>query len=164
MSTSSPAAADRSSARRASSSATGFSKSSYWFIGVALTVPPAARKGMPRIDQRDEPGRIDVRIDLRRGYVGVTEQRLQHAEVRPSLQEMRRKGVPQHVWADLRRIEPGPRRQTLDELKQADARQVFTAGGEQIAPAGGPNFQPPRQRLARAGRDRHHALLRALAG
>ena len=61
-------------------------------------VPPArTRKRVTLVDQRDEPCRIDVGIDLRGRDVGMAEKRLQHAQVRPALQEMSRECVAQNV-------------------------------------------------------------------
>ena len=48
----------------------------------------------------------DVRINLRRGQVRVTEQFLHAAQIRAGVQQMRRITMPQFVWREAR-IKPG---------------------------------------------------------
>ena len=48
-----------------------------------------------------EPVASDVRVNLRRADIGVTEQFLDHPQICAMLQQMRRKAVPQHVWRDV---------------------------------------------------------------
>ena len=52
------------------------------------------------VDQLHQPRTVDMRIDLRRRDVGMAEQRLQHAQVRSAREQVRGKGVAQHVRAD----------------------------------------------------------------
>src|SRR3546814_21187953 len=60
----------------------------------ALPPLPIARKRMPFVDQSDEARGIDVGIYLRRGDVGMAAERLQHAQVGPSLEQMSGERVP----------------------------------------------------------------------
>ena len=46
---------------------------------------------------RFQPLFIDMRIYLRRRYIGVAKQLLHHAKVRSALQQMRREAVPERV-------------------------------------------------------------------
>ena len=52
---------------------------------------------MAGIDQFDKPGRIDMRIDLRRDDIGMAKQGLQHAQVRPALKKVSGKGMAQDM-------------------------------------------------------------------
>ena len=57
----------------------------------------AGRERMLGLDQPSQPIREDMRIDLRRADIGVTEQKLQAAQVGPAGEQMRGEGVPEHV-------------------------------------------------------------------
>ena len=41
---------------------------------------------------------IDMRVDLSGGDIGMPQNLLQHAQVRPATQHMGRKGVPKGMW------------------------------------------------------------------
>lgn len=43
---------------------------------------------------------IDMRVDLRRRYIGVPQNLLQHAKVRAAREHMGGKGVAQRVWME----------------------------------------------------------------
>ena len=103
-------------------------------------------------------------VDLRRGDVGMAKQRLQHAQVRPALQQMRGEGMAQHVRADLGGIDLRARGEILDQLEQANARQMLAARWEQVSAFRRSDLDPARQRVSGARGDGHHPLLRALAG
>ena len=60
----------------------------------------ARGKRMAGVDQFDQAGRVDMRVDLRGGDVGMAQQRLEDAQVRASSQEVGRKGVAQDMRAD----------------------------------------------------------------
>ena len=47
---------------------------------------------------------VDMCIDLCGANVGVTEQFLHHPQIRPALQKVGRKGVPQHVGMDMAKL------------------------------------------------------------
>ena len=49
-------------------------------------------QGVPFVDKRDQPRRLDMRVNLRGGDIRVAEQRLQRAQVRPALQQVRGEG------------------------------------------------------------------------
>ena len=65
---------------------------------------------MARIDQRHQPRRLDMRIDLGGGDIGMAEQGLKHPQIRPTFKQMSGKGMAQHVRADGGRIKPDARR------------------------------------------------------
>ncbi len=48
-----------------------------------------------------QPIARDVRVNLRGADAGVTEQFLDHAQIRAMLQQVRRKTMPQHVRRDI---------------------------------------------------------------
>ena len=60
----------------------------------------AVGERMARIDQLDQPGAVDMGVDLRRRDIGMAEQRLQHAQVRPARQQMGGEGMAQDVRTD----------------------------------------------------------------
>ena len=64
-----------------------------------------------------------VRVDLRRGEIGVTEHLLQRAQVTPSREQMRREGVTQRVRAHALR-EPRGACVTLDDLVETLTRET----------------------------------------
>ena len=76
---------------------------------------------MPRVDQRDEPCRIDVGIDLGGGDVGMAEQSLQHAQIGPALEQVRGEGMAQDVRTDLARVEFRARARHLKFVTQPSA-------------------------------------------
>ena len=55
---------------------------------------------MALVDQFDQAGAVDVRIDLGGRDIGVAEQGLQSPEVGPARQQVRREGVAKDVGAD----------------------------------------------------------------
>ena len=77
---------------------------------------------MKLVVHRSEPGFENVGINLRRRQVRVAEQRLDHSEVGPPLEQMSRKGVPHHVRAQLL-SQPGLPTVFLDDLPEADPAQ-----------------------------------------
>jgi hypothetical protein len=121
---------------------------------------------MAGIDQCHEPSAVDVGVDLRRADVRMAEQRLQHAQVRPALEQVRGEGVTQDVWRDLLGIDGRARRKLAQKLEQPHARQIPLprSTGEQVLAARRPQRKPARKRRARPAADRDHALLAALAG
>ena len=58
---------------------------------------------MKAVIYRAHPLLQDVRVDLRRGEVGVAEHHLDGAQVRAAFEQMRGEGVPQHVRTERRR-------------------------------------------------------------
>ena len=60
-----------------------------------------------------QPAPGHVRVNFRRADVRVTEQLLNHAQIRPVLQQVRREAVPQHVRRDIARHAGSPHA-TLD--------------------------------------------------
>ena len=63
-----------------------------------------------------------VRVDLRRRQIGVPEHRLDRAQIRAALEQVRREGMPQHVR----------RQMTADAgLLAVDAQQLPEAGPRQ---------------------------------
>src|SRR5574338_1119012 len=82
------------------------------------------RKRVAAVDQLDQPRAVDMRVDLRRRDVGVTEQRLQHAQIRAAAQQMGSKGMTEHVRADLLRGDARVGGHLPDDLEQADPAEV----------------------------------------
>ena len=58
-------------------------------------------------DEAFQPFFEHVGINLRRGNVGMAEQRLHHAQIRAIVQKVAGEGVAQHVRAQLRRPQSG---------------------------------------------------------
>ena len=67
----------------------------------------------------------DVRVDLRRGQIGVTEHHLNGAQIGAALEQMRRERVPQHVRAQGLRQTRLPR-VALQNLPEPDTRQSWS--------------------------------------
>jgi hypothetical protein len=55
------------------------------------------RQGVTGIDQRNQPGAVNMRIYLRRGNVGMAQQRLQDAQIGPAFEQMRGERMAQDV-------------------------------------------------------------------
>src|SRR4051794_31956635 len=84
-----------------------------------------------------EPLGRQVRVDLRRGDVGVPEHLLHRAEVAAAGEEVRGERVAQRVRAHLL-LEPGRARVALDDLVEALAREARAAPvDEQVADVAG---------------------------
>ena len=62
-----------------------------------------------------------VRIQLRRGEVGVSEHLLDTAQIRAALQQMGREGVAEEVRVDAAGLEPGGRCEAAQDEKGARA-------------------------------------------
>src|SRR5437773_55146 len=73
---------------------------------------------------------IDMRVDLRRGDAGVTEQLLHLSQVRSAGQEMRRKTMSQRMGADVG-VGAGAANVALDQLPDRLAPQTLAAAREQ---------------------------------
>ena len=72
---------------------------------------------MPGIDQCHQPCAVDVGVNLRGNDIGVAEQSLQYAKVRPAFQQMRSKGMAQDMRAELGGIETGARGKIAQHLE-----------------------------------------------
>src|SRR3954465_8880246 len=93
-----------------------------------------------------QPRLEHVRVDLRRGQIGVTEHQLNRAQIGAALEEVRRERVPQDVRADRRR-QSGGARVPFENLPEADAAQRPAARVEEQARRGAPLEQlAPRRR------------------
>ena len=68
-----------------------------------------------------------MRVDLRRGDVGMAEHQLHAAQVGAALEQVAGEGMAQHVRRDARRIDAGGQRRLLQELREALARQMAGA-------------------------------------
>src|SRR5258708_525208 len=77
---------------------------------------------MPRV-QLFQPFASDMRIDGRRRDVGVPEQQLHDAKIRPVIEQVRREGMPQGVRRQARSGDARLDRVTLDELPERLPRQ-----------------------------------------
>ena len=75
---------------------------------------------MARVDQLNQPRRVDMRIDFGRRDIGVPQHRLQRAQVSAAFEQVRRKGMAQDVRAHPIGRDPRLRRERLDELVQPD--------------------------------------------
>src|SRR6056297_3710294 len=64
-------------------------------LGVGFAA--AGPERMMRLYQRAQPRVEDMGVDLGRGEIGMTQQRLDHPQVGPARQQMRGKGVAQPV-------------------------------------------------------------------
>jgi hypothetical protein len=69
-----------------------------------------------------QPARCDVRVDLRRGYVGVSEHRLHRAEIGATVEQVGREGVAEAVRRHAA-VERCFSQVTLQELPDRLARQ-----------------------------------------
>ena len=85
--------------------------------GRALVRTTLACKRVPFVDKPDEPRSIDMRIDLGGRNIGVAQQCLQCAKVRPALKQMRCKGMPQDVRTQLFGGQIGTNGQILQYLE-----------------------------------------------
>src|SRR5262245_28475589 len=86
-----------------------------------------SRPRMEPIVHRAQARFEDVRVDLRRGQIGMAEHHLNRAQVGAALEQMRRERVPHDVWAQ-RAPQAGLASVALQNLPEADARQRSTAG------------------------------------
>ena len=88
------------------------------FPAVAALRNLARRQGVVLEDELFQALLQHVRVDLRGGDVGVSQQLLHRAQVGAAVQQMAGKGVPQDVRGDAFRIEAGFGRQLLQLLRQ----------------------------------------------
>ena len=121
---------------------------------------------MARIDQFNQPCRIDMGVDLGGGDVSMTKQRLQHTQVSPSLQQVRGKGVAQHVGRDLFGCDISPSRQFAQQLKQTHPGKVagFTTRRKQMLSASRPHCEPESECCFCPSAHRNQTLLATFAG
>ena len=130
---------------------------------------PSRASGWCSVDQRPQPLLQHVGVDLRGGDVGVAEELLDDAEIGAVLQQVAGEGMAHHVRRDLRRGNPGPRRQVLEIAGKSLPGQVAAVaeGGEQPRAVGNTGVRPRREiggdRFARLVGQRHDALVAALA-
>ena len=90
-----------------------------------------------------QPLHGDMRVELGGRQAGMTEELLDAAQVRPALEEVRRGGVPQAVWADVRCTRHG-RDPAVDDLADGALVEASTSGPEQQGrPAGRSGQLPP---------------------
>src|SRR5512135_877686 len=82
------------------------------------------RQGMRRFNHLGETILGDMRVDLRRGNVGVTKHGLYAAKVRAPFYEVGGKGVTQDVRRHFFRVEIGCDRQILQHLLTTSPRDV----------------------------------------
>src|SRR5436190_1838062 len=87
---------------------------------------PALPPRMELLVYRPQVLAIDVRVDLRRGDVGVTEHFLYGTKVRPSLQQVRGERMPQRVRRHVL-LDPGPLHVLLEDLPCAHAGERLAA-------------------------------------
>jgi hypothetical protein len=78
-------------------------------------------KRMARIYERHQPGAVYMSVNLGRRDVSMAEQGLEHAQIGPALQQMRRKGMAQDMRADLFPVYAGSHRQFAQYLEQSYA-------------------------------------------
>src|SRR5438552_17783782 len=69
-----------------------------------------------------------VRVQLRRGEVGVAEHLLHAPEIRASLEQMRREGVAEEMRMNAPRLEPGLLGQPPEDEEGASAGQRAALG------------------------------------
>lgn len=83
-----------------------------------------------------------MRIDLRRGNVGVSEQFLNDTQIGAVLQQMAREGMAQHMRAHARNGDSGARGDRLDVARENLPAQMAAGafGGKQPWPAGQVSF------------------------
>src|SRR3546814_7692641 len=79
---------------------------------------------MPLVDQLDEAAAVDMRVNFGRRDVGVAEHQLQRAQIGAAFEQVRRKGVAQHMRADRGRVDPGARGELAQHLEQSHARDM----------------------------------------
>ena len=81
---------------------------------------------MKRPVHLDQMSGIYGRLDLRRADIGVTEQLLDVTQIRPALEQVCRKAVPQHMRAD-RPLDARRYRVLLEALEETHARDTGAA-------------------------------------
>src|SRR3954447_3397905 len=86
--------------------------------------------GVETIVDDSQPCLEDVRVDLRRRYIGVAEHQLNGPQVSAALEQVRRERMAEHVRADRRR-QIGAARVVLQDLPEADAAQRAAARVEE---------------------------------
>src|SRR2546430_14449474 len=72
-----------------------------------------------------------VRVQLRRGKVGVAEHLLHRAQIRPALEQVRRERVPEEMRVDAFGLEARLRRQPPEDQERPGARQRASLGVEE---------------------------------
>ena len=82
-------------------------------------------QGVVLLDEATQPFLDDVGIDLRRRYIGVTQQLLDRAQIRPSFQQMAGKRMAEHMRRDPRRLDSGGSSERLQLLAEALAGQML---------------------------------------
>ena len=78
---------------------------------------------MVLLDELLQPFSQEMRVNLGRRDIGMTEQHLQAAQIRAPREKMGRKGMPQHVRRDTRRINACFQDELLELQKESLARQ-----------------------------------------
>ena len=79
---------------------------------------------MLRLHEGTQTAFRHVRVDLRGGDVGVSQQSLHRAQIGAAFDEMGRKSVPQDVRAHARRVHAGLRRRRLQHLRNTPTREL----------------------------------------
>ena len=127
---------------------------------LACATRPTQR--MARLHQFAQPRVRNMRIDFSGRDIGVTEQGLQTAQIRPASQQMGREGVPQHMRGHARRVQPGRQRNLLDHQRETlpGHRLARIAAGEQPR-AMRRSYPPAGRTLGRALRRNHRGSRRA---
>ena len=87
-----------------------------------------------------QPLARDVRVDLRRRDVGVTEQELHHAQIGAVIDEMRGEGVAQHVRREAL-ARNGARAIAPDQVPERLPRHAGAARGDEKRVGLAPGFE-----------------------
>ena len=87
------------------------------------------------LDDASQPVAGDMGVDLGRGDVGVAQHLLDGAQIRPAIQQMGGEGVAQHMGRQAAGVDPGPRCQSLQQLRDPGGGQMAgrAARAEQMA-------------------------------
>src|SRR6478736_4458747 len=110
-----------------------------------------------------------MRVELCRREVGVSEHLLHAPQVGTAFEEVGRERVPQEVWVDAARLEPGPIGKLSEDQECAGAGQRTAAGVQKEVRSVSPIEVRPAEREIATDRldprpaERDDALLAALA-
>lgn len=117
---------------------------------------------MAFIDQRNQPCRVDMSVNLGRRNVGVAQQGLEYPQVRASFEKMGRKGMAQDVRTEFLRIQAASHSKFPQKLEQAYSAEVLAPRREEISSIVRPHFEPFREDKDGPLAYRHHSRLTAL--
>src|SRR5688572_24641096 len=95
-------------------------------IQATIAIEAILRTRMKLVVDVAHPLFEDVRVDLRGGQIRVTEHQLNGPQIGATLEQVRGKRMPEHVWTDPR-LETRLSRVGPENFPEPDARQAWSA-------------------------------------